>query len=302
MPSFSVVVPFRDTEAHIEGCVRGLLAQDYPSDRVELLFVDNASSDRSADILRAHPEVTLLAEPTVGAYAARNAGARRAAGEIIAFTDPDCVADPGWLRALADAMEEPEIEVVIGPAPPGGRSTVMRSLAAYDEAKETYILSSSDPELYWGRGGNLAVRRDTWSARGPFLARERGSDVLFVREVVEARSCYAVRYAPRAGVTHREVLTVTDYLRKAVIYAMSRRRYSRVRAARALTNAERTSILRSTVSELQLSRIDSARFAAVLFAGWLCWGLGSLAGSLPSQRTSTQPPVQQLDPVAPIRS
>lgn len=114
-PTVTVVVPAYNAAATIEDCVRSLLALRYPRERLELLVVDNGSGDRTVGALRPYGQwITVLHEPRRGPAAARNAGVRRAASEVIAFTDADCVVDPGWLLPLVAALEEPAVGVAGG--------------------------------------------------------------------------------------------------------------------------------------------------------------------------------------------
>jgi len=99
----SVIVPMYNAERTLAACLDGLAAQDHPRGEHEILLVDNGSTDASASIARRHPGVTLLSEPRPGAYAARNHGLRRAQGDVIAFTDPDCVPHPSWIREIVSA-------------------------------------------------------------------------------------------------------------------------------------------------------------------------------------------------------
>ncbi len=278
-PLVSVVVPFRSREEHIETCIRGLLAQDYPADRLELIFVDNASTDGSSDIVRRFQSVILITEPTVGAYAARNTGARRARGDVIAFTDSDCVADRAWVRRLAEALEDHTTQVAVGAVGPAGTGRVLGLLAAYERSKEEFILGSRDPTLYRGDGASLAVRRAAWDEHGPFALRRRGSDVLFVRTVVDALSCSAVRYHARARVTDLEVRSVRDYFAKAFVYGRSRRRYSRVRYSRALTSRERILTFVRTVKRRGLSSPEAVVLMLALAGGWTFWTVGDVVGA-----------------------
>ena len=74
MPSFiSIVVPAYDAEPFIGRCIESLLSLDYPADRLEIIVVDNASSDRTRAIISGYP-VMALSEERPGAAAARNRG------------------------------------------------------------------------------------------------------------------------------------------------------------------------------------------------------------------------------------
>jgi glycosyltransferase involved in cell wall biosynthesis len=284
---FSVIVPFFKAEPYIQRCVDGLLGQAYPAEQFEILMIDNNSPDGSTDIVKRHPRLTLLAEPTQGAYAARNRGARTARGSILVFTDPDCAPHPGWLASLADAFRDPQVEVLIGPSQPAGRGRGLRLLGAYEEAKERFILDSDDPTVYWGHTNNLAVRRTAWNTCGPFVERERGADVIFVRRVVDTRSCRAVRYTPEARVTHLEINSVRDYFRKVLIYARSHQSYRGPGNARALTVRERWRVFRQSLRLKHLSFFDAALLVLLLLVGQLTWSAGAIAGKREARPTAT---------------
>jgi glycosyltransferase involved in cell wall biosynthesis len=180
----SVVVPFHNSEAWVEACIRGLLNQTYSEGRCEYIFVDNNSTDGSAAIVRRYPAVRLLLETKRGSYAARNRGLQEAGGEIIAFTDSDCVARPDWLEQIARSLSDPGVEILLGRRefPPGSR--VMQLLAAYDAEKVRHILSGSPREQYYGYTNNMAVRKSFADRMGPFLEIHRGGDTVFVKQAV----------------------------------------------------------------------------------------------------------------------
>ena len=111
--SVSVVVAVRNARASIAACVDSLLALD-PAP-IEVLVVDNGSTDGTLDVLGGYGErIAVLHEPVRGAGAARNAGIRAARGQIVAFTDADCVVEPDWLDELVGALADPNVGIVGG--------------------------------------------------------------------------------------------------------------------------------------------------------------------------------------------
>jgi cellulose synthase/poly-beta-1,6-N-acetylglucosamine synthase-like glycosyltransferase len=114
-PSVSVIVPAYNAEGTIEECVRSLLELRYPRHRLELRIVDNGSRDRTAKALsRYEDRVVVLCEQQRGAAAARNAGLAGAEGEVVAFTDADCVVHPDWLRHLVVPLQDPGVGIAGG--------------------------------------------------------------------------------------------------------------------------------------------------------------------------------------------
>lgn len=113
LPMISVIIPVYNEEKEISALLDSLMKLNWSPDRLEIICVDNNSTDRSLEILRSYP-VTVLEEPTPGPYAARNAAIRQAKGDFIALTDADCIVSPNWLMELWQAFDRPEIGVVGG--------------------------------------------------------------------------------------------------------------------------------------------------------------------------------------------
>jgi glycosyltransferase involved in cell wall biosynthesis len=122
-PLVSVVVAARNSASTLPACLDALAHQDHPL--VEVIVVDDGSDDDTAVVAEA-AGVRVVRTPAIGASAARNLGIEIARGEIVAFTDGDCVADPGWARALVEGLQSSGATGVGGKQvnvfPPGRRS------------------------------------------------------------------------------------------------------------------------------------------------------------------------------------
>jgi glycosyltransferase involved in cell wall biosynthesis len=196
----SVIIPARNAERTIGPCVDSLLALQYPAQRLELRVVDNGSTDGTAARLAAYREqLAIVREPRPGAAAARNAGLRGAAGEIVAFTDADCVVDPGWLAALVRPLRDPAVGIVGGtilalaPANPVERfgETIHDHRMAIEEYDPPYVITMS-----WA--SRVGVLREL----GGFDERfRRCQDVELSYRALQAG--YRFAFAPAAIVHHR---------------------------------------------------------------------------------------------------
>lgn len=113
-PRFSVVVPAHNEADGLAATLEALGAQDVDA-AYEVLVVDNASTDATAAIARAHG-VHVVAEPRRGVCQARQTGVDAARGEIIASTDADTVPPLDWLRRLdATLSNDSTLVAVAGP-------------------------------------------------------------------------------------------------------------------------------------------------------------------------------------------
>ena len=110
----SVVVPTCNRPDLLDRCLATLLAQEFPSERYEIIVADDAASPATCAQVARWSELAGELERSIryvtpagvhGPAAARNAGWRAARGGVIAFTDDDCIPAPGWLRAGLAVLE-----------------------------------------------------------------------------------------------------------------------------------------------------------------------------------------------------
>jgi len=97
-PIISVIVPFYNEEKYIAKCLYSLLRQSYSP--LEIIAVNDGSTDRSAEIVSAFQEVFLFQQPHLGPGIARNFGATHAQGEILVFADADMTYDVQYVSLL----------------------------------------------------------------------------------------------------------------------------------------------------------------------------------------------------------
>lgn len=93
---FSVIIPTYNEANNIDSCLKSLINLHYESDMYEIIVVDNGSSDNTANICKKYTNKVYVV-PNVNISALRNYGASLAKGNVFAFIDADCEADPKWL-------------------------------------------------------------------------------------------------------------------------------------------------------------------------------------------------------------
>jgi len=200
LPTVSVIVAAYNAQDTIGDCLESLLALDYSPERWELLVVDNASRDATPSILAQYRDrLTILREAVRGPAAARNTGIRQATGEMVAFTDADCVVDPHWLRHLVAPLGDPAVAVA------GGQILARRPctrIAEFGERIHDHRRAIEDVAPPYAITMNWASPRSVLQALGLFDPRLlRCSDLEFAFRVVQAG--YRMVYEPRAVIYHR---------------------------------------------------------------------------------------------------
>lgn len=132
-PFVSVVLAVRNEEAHIARALAGVLAQDWPADRLEAIVVDGESEDRTREIVRAlaarDPRVRLLANPRRHVAPGLNLGLAASRGEVIVRVDGHCRIPPGYVREGIATLRRTGAACAGGPVRATGEGPVARAIA-----------------------------------------------------------------------------------------------------------------------------------------------------------------------------
>jgi len=191
----SVVVPAYNVEATIDACLNSLLSQTLSRDSYEVIVVDNGSMDETAAIIRNYP-VTYIYEPNCTVYAARNAGVSVAAGDIIAFTDSDCVVDKKWLESGLEHLRQ--FDIVAGQVEP--LPSARKWLYTYDKYIERNTLKKMGSNVNIA-ALNAFVPKTVFEILGGFEGTlKTAADSVF--SIKAWRQGYKIGYATSALVYH----------------------------------------------------------------------------------------------------
>ena len=112
-PTVSIVVPVRNGAATIGELLDSLLKRDYDKNRLEIVVVDGNSTDGTRDVVVKYP-VKLLIQEGEGLNGGRNTGIKSSRGEIVAFTDADCVVPKDWINKIVENFRDPQVGCVGG--------------------------------------------------------------------------------------------------------------------------------------------------------------------------------------------
>jgi glycosyltransferase involved in cell wall biosynthesis len=235
-PSCSIVVCTRNRPALLARCLEALAALD-DSD-YEVIVVDNGDGDDQISELAARFRARYLVEPRAGLSRARNAGARAARGDIVAFIDDDAVADPAWLRHHADALEDGTLGATTGRTvwldPDAEPSRAYNAVGANDLGRMPFRVDRRTEHWFElanfggvGLGSNLALRRklfdSDWGFREDLGLGNRilGEEHYAFFDLL--RAGHAIAYVPDALVRHepRASLEAVELLKRRTLRAGS---------------------------------------------------------------------------------
>jgi glycosyltransferase involved in cell wall biosynthesis len=208
-PRVSVVVCAYNAERTMEACLASLEKLNYPD--YEVIVVNDGSTDRTLDISERFPYCRIISQPNKGLSVARNVGANAATGEIVAYTDSDCVADPDWLAYLVAKMETAQLMACGGPNFPPPENSLVPAAVAVSPGGPTHVLLSDDVAEHIA-GCNMAFRRDVLLRMGAFdpVYRAAGDDVDICWRFQDAG--YTIGFSPAAVVWHFRRNTVKAYI------------------------------------------------------------------------------------------
>ena len=162
MPDISVIIVTWNGRQHLAGCLTAVAAQQGVD--AETILVDNASTDGTAEFVRARfPWVrVILLDRNHGFAGGNNAGAREARGQYLAFLNNDTIADPNWLRALHDGLDEPR-----GIALATSRIVYMHDPSIVDSAGDGMTRSGGAFKRHHGQpAGDVTESREVFGACG----------------------------------------------------------------------------------------------------------------------------------------
>ena len=208
-PKVSVVICAYNAESTMAACLDSLRDLRYPA--YEVVVVDDGSTDRTGRIADEYEDFRVVHQENKGLSAARNVGIAASTGDIIAFTDSDCVVDPDWLHYLAATFLASGEAAVGGPNLPPPEDSLVASCVAASPGGPLHVLLN-DKEAEHIPGCNMAFRREVLEEIGGFdpLYRAAGDDVDVCWRLQERG--YRIAFSPAAMVWHFRRNTVTAYV------------------------------------------------------------------------------------------
>jgi len=297
LPTITVGVAALNAAPTLPRLLDSLLAQQYPRDYLDIVIADNGSTDETAEIARRYAErgpVRLVAAThRRGPAVARNAIVESATGEIIAFTDADCVAHERWLAEIAGGFDDPAVGCVAGAILPAeSRTAAERFYAQRNVLSQDFVLAH--PFLPYAQTANAAFRREVFERIGLFdevMITCEDADLLWRMQLeTDLRLCYR----PEALIWHRHRSTERALLKQtigwglgqALVYRKYRRRMARDPWRRLLVDYRRIAGLASLCVQRWIGLRVGTRAAEELeeaYVGLLFYSgmkIGRLKGSL----------------------
>ena len=188
LPSLSIIVPAHNEERMIRAKLQNLLSQDYPPDKLEILVGDDGSTDATAGIVRdfQHRGIRLFnSEIRRGKSAVQNQLVARANGEILVFTDADCLLPTNALRVIVEHFAADDVALVTNCATilNNDETGIVKGEGLYWKYERWLRCEESDRGLLAMASGSLfSMRRLLWTPLDPNV----GDDFVLPLRVAKA--------------------------------------------------------------------------------------------------------------------
>jgi glycosyltransferase involved in cell wall biosynthesis len=207
-PFVSVIVCSYNGAKTLAACLGSLGKLNYPD--YEIILVDDGSTDNTAAIAEQFPHVRYIHQTNHGLSYARNVGARAAKGDVLAYTDSDCMADADWLYYLVGTLLSENFAGVGGPnVSPPAQNWIQACVAGAPGGPSHVLLTDTVAEHI--PGCNMAFYRWAFESAGGFDVeyRKAGDDVDFCWRLQQAG--YVIGFSPTAIVWHYRRFTLKAF-------------------------------------------------------------------------------------------
>lgn len=222
LPTFSIVVPVKDEERVVGRLLKALLKLDYPSQKKEIIIVEDGSVDKTARICREYarqyPEGVKFVHQfkSDGKPSALNCALKHVKGEIVAIFDADNVPEPDALLRVAEYFEDPSIAAVQGtPYSINADENMLTKFISYEEAIrfQAYFRGKDALSLFVPLTGSCQfIRQNVLKEIGGWDEKSLSEDMEMSAKLTQKG--YKVRYAPDVRSWQEEPANLTQLIKQ----------------------------------------------------------------------------------------
>jgi len=269
-PMISVVIPIHNASEGLGACLDSLERQTLSRERYEIIVVNDGSVDPVVETIADRQGVIFLSQQQKGAAAARNLGAEQAQGEILLFTDADCVPESNWVEAMIAPFADREVIGVCGVVRTRQIGLIPRFIQL--EYDYRYRSIARHPQIDFVNTGTAGYRKRVFMDSGGFREHLLGAEDTELSFRL-ASAGYRMVFAPQAIVYHSHPESIVEYARRKNHYSYWRTLVYRKHPRKAVAD--------SRTPQAQKIQVGLLFLLVTAATGSVFWrGLGWLAGGL----------------------
>lgn len=270
LPLVSVVIPAHNASKGLIACLDALERQTMLRERYEIIVANDGPGDAAVETIADRRGVTFLFQPQRGAAAARNLGAKQAQGEILLFTDADCIPESNWVEAMIAPFADQEVVGVCGVVHTRQTGLIPRFIQL--EYDYRYRSIAKHRRIDFVNTGTAGYRKHVFMEGGGFREDLLGAEDTELSFRLASQG-HKMVFAPEAIVYHSHPESIWEYARRKAHYGYWRmivyQRYPR------------KAVADSRTPQTQKIQIGGLFLLAVAIIGSIFWrGLAWLAGGL----------------------
>lgn len=236
----SVIIPARNEETNIGACLQSILQQNYPAALLEIIVVDDHSTDKTAAIVQSFrsPLIHLisLTDDSDGSWRspkkyAIETGIKKALGQLIVTTDADCVCEPGWLTDIEQYYRISGKKFIAAPVKINSGHSLLSRFQSLDFLTMQGITAAVVYKQFMNmcNGANLAYEKAVFFEVGGFSGIDTiasGDDMLLMHKVARRYpGCTGYLKSKEAIVTTAPALTWKDFIQQRIRWASKATNY-----------------------------------------------------------------------------
>ena len=188
--SVTVVVAAYNEEDNIRSCVQSILDNNYPQHLLEVIIVDNGSTDSTLQVIQQikHPRLTILQQSTGHKKESLELAFSIAKGDLIMCTDADCIVSRNWIGSMCFHHEVHQADFVLGPIVIGSYKNLPQRFQAFDMLAMMGITAGGvkNKTTYQANGANMAFAKSFYDSIDGIPRKDvaSGDDVFLLHRYV----------------------------------------------------------------------------------------------------------------------
>ena len=207
---FSIIIPARNEELMIGGCLQNLSCLDFPKEEFEVILADNGSTDRTIEIFSSWSDrlrLSVVEKPGVNISAMRNVGVAISSGAILGFLDADCMVPSNWLKDAENFLKV--CPGIVGAHVRIPRNSTWIARCWFDDEHR-----NQPGETSYIPSGNLLISRSAFDNIGGFKESLKTNEDYEICQRAK-RAGYTVQSCPALEVIHlRTPQTISEFYKK----------------------------------------------------------------------------------------